>query len=97
MKIHLQLAIAVAAAALVMTSGCGTTSDYVDANDTTAAVKNKNRLSSSDWIVATENLGNKLLASPEFAAFLQDYAKDAEDKLDKAKAAGALNLQWKRR
>ena len=88
MKIHLQLAIVTAAAALIMTSGCGTTSDYVDANDTTTAVKNKNRMSSSDWIVATEKLGNKLLASPEFAAFLQDYAKDAEDKLNKAQAAG---------
>ena len=76
------------AAALILLAGCGTTSDYVDANDTTAAVKNRNHLSSSDWIIATEKLGNSLLTSSEFAAFLKDYAEDAAEKLQKAKADG---------
>ena len=76
------------AEAMIQLTGCGTTSDYVDANDTTAAVKNKNRMSSSDWIVATEKLGNQLLASPEFAAFLKDYAEDAAENLKKAQASG---------
>ena len=76
------------AALLVLLSGCGTTTEYVDSNDTTAAVKNTNRMSSSDWVVATEKLGNSLLTSAEFAAFLKDYADDAADKLKKAEAAG---------
>ncbi len=82
------LTLAGTAVAMILLTGCGTTSDYVDANDTTAAVKNKNRMSSSDWIVATEKLGNQLLASPEFAAFLRDYAEDAAENLKKAQAAG---------
>lgn len=82
------LSIVGTAAAMILLTGCGTTTEYVDANDTTAAVKNKNRMSSSDWIVATEKLGNQLLTSQEFAAFLRDYAEDATEKLNKAKAAG---------
>ena len=82
------LTLAGTAAAMILLTGCGTTSDYVDANDTTAAVKNRNWMSSSDWIVATEKLGNQLLASPEFAAFLRDYAEDAEKKLQDAKTGG---------
>lgn len=96
MKIH-PFAIAGTAAALILTAGCGTTSDYVDANDTTAAVKNKDSMSSSDWIVATEKLGSRLLASAEFDAFLQDYAKDAETKLKKAQAAGEVISARERR
>ena len=46
MKIN-HLAILGTAALVMLTAGCGTTSDYVDANDTTAAVKNKNSMSSS--------------------------------------------------
>ena len=76
------------AALLVLLAGCGTTSEYVDSNDTTAAVKNSNRMSSSDWIIATEKLGNSLLTSSEFAAFLKDYAEDAAEKLKKAEAGG---------
>ena len=87
MKLNHLAIIGTAAAALFLT-GCGTTSDYVDANDTTAAVKNKNRMSSSDWIVATEKLGNDLLVSAEFAAFLRDYAQDAAEKMKKAEAEG---------
>ena len=89
MKIRLQLAIAAAAAALVMTSGCGTTSDYVDANDTTAAVKDKKHISSADFIVAVNKLSNELLTSPQLKEFLDDYAKDADAKLKKEEAAGA--------
>ena len=82
------LLLAGSAAVLILLNGCGTTTEYVDANDTTAAVKNKNRMSSSDWIIATEKLGNSLLTSPEFAAFLKDYAEDAAEKLKKAQASG---------
>ena len=82
------LTLAGTAAAMILLTGCGTTSTYVDANDTTAAVKNSYWMSSSDWIVATEKLGNQLLASPEFAAFLRDYAEDAEKKLQEAKNGG---------
>ena len=87
MKIN-HFAILGTAALVMLTAGCGTTSDYVDANDTTAAVKNKNSMSSSDWIVATEKLGSQLLASPEFAAFLRDYAEDAAENLKKVQAGG---------
>lgn len=76
------------AAIIILTAGCGTTSEYVDATDTNAAVKNKNRMSSSDWIIATEKLGADLLSSPQFGAFLRDYAEDAAAKLKKAEAAG---------
>ena len=86
MKIN-HLAILGTAALVMLTAGCGTTSDYVDANDTTAAVKNKNSMSSSDWIVATEKLGNQLLSSPEFAAFLRDYAEDAAENLKRSRPA----------
>lgn len=83
-----QLALIGTAATVILLAGCGSTSEYVDSSDTTAAVKNKNRMSSSDWVVATEKLGNSLLTSSELAAFLQDYAKDAADKLKKAEAEG---------
>ena len=67
------------AALLVLLSGCGTTSDYVDATDTQAAVKNKDRMSSSDWVVITKEAGNQLLASQPFVEYLQAYAIDAEN------------------
>ncbi|MBO4632459.1 MAG: hypothetical protein J5858_11105, partial [Lentisphaeria bacterium] len=76
------------AALLVLLSGCGTTSDYVDATDTQAAVKNKDRMSSSDWIVITKEAGNQLLASQPFVEYLQAYAIDAENELKKAEASG---------
>ena len=82
------LAIFGTAAAAILLAGCGTTTEYVDSNDTTVAVKNQNRMSSSDWVVATEKLGNDLLTSAEFAAFLRDYAQDAEEKLKKAESDG---------
>ena len=76
------------AALLVLLSGCGTTSDYVDATDTQAAVKNKDRMSSSDWVVITKEAGNQLLASQPFVEYLQAYAIDAENELKKAEASG---------
>ncbi len=85
---HHPIAILGTAAVLILAAGCGTTSEYVDANDTNAAVKNSNRMSSSDWIVATEKLGNSLLTSAEFDAFLRDYAEDAAERLKKAQANG---------
>ena len=87
MKINLFL-LGGSAAVLVLLSGCGTTSDYVDATDTQAAVKNKDRMSSSDWIVITREAGNQLLASQPFVEYLQAYAIDAESELKKAEAAG---------
>ena len=87
MKLSLS-AILGTAAVLALLTGCGTTSEYVDANDTTAAVKNKNSMSSSDWVVATEKRGNSLLTSAEFDAFLKDYAADASEKLKKAQEGG---------
>lgn len=85
---HNLLSLIGAAAAAILLTGCGTTTEYVDSNDTTAAVKNKNHMSSSDWVVATEKLGNSLLTSAEFAAFLSDYAQDAAEKLKSAEAEG---------
>ena len=77
-----------AAAAVILSAGCETPSTYADANDTTTAVKNKNRMSSSDWVVAADRLGHKLLASPQLDDFLKDYKTDAEKKLKKAEADG---------
>lgn len=87
MKLNRLLTVGATAMAVLLV-GCGSTSQYTDANDTTAAVKNKNRMSSSDWVFATEKLGNSLLESAELDAFLQDYAKDAEGKLKQAEADG---------
>lgn len=79
---------AAATAVAVICTGCATESTYVDSNDTTVAVKNRNRMSSSDWVVATEKLGSDLLTSAEFNAFLQDYAQDAAENLNKVMASG---------
>ena len=80
--------VAAAGGIALLGAGCATESDYVSANDTTVAVKNRNRMSSSDWVVATEKLGNKLLLSKEFAESLQDYAEDAAEQLKQRQAAG---------
>ena len=76
------------AAALALISGCGTTSDYVDASDTTVAVKNANRMSSSDWVVITEQAGRALLTSPQFDEYLAAYRIDAEKALQEAEQSG---------
>ena len=68
-----------AAAAMLLLAGCGTSSEYVNANDTTVAVKNKDRMSSSDWVVITQEAGNALLASPLFAEYLSAYRMDADE------------------
>ena len=77
-----------AALAAVLLSSCGTDSHYVDATDTTVAVKNKNRMSSSDWVVITQDAGNALLSSPLFEEYLAAYRLDAEAAIKKAEAAG---------
>ena len=74
--------------AVLLSAGCAQQTTYVDANDTTVAVLDKNKLSSADWIVATEKLCTKLLESEEFNAYLQDYATDAMEKLTEADANG---------
>ena len=86
MKFRLLLLPAAALAALL--SSCGTDSHYVDATDTTVAVKNKNRMSSSDWVVITQDAGNALLSSPLFQEYLEAYAMDADAAIKEAEAAG---------
>lgn len=86
MKFGLLLLPAAALAALL--SSCATDSHYVDATDTTVAVKNKTRMSSSDWVVITQDAGNALLASPLFEEYLAAYKMDAEAALKEAEAAG---------
>lgn len=54
--------------------GCGTTSHYVDATDTTQAVLNADRMSSADWVKISQDSARALLASPQFDDFLADYA-----------------------
>ena len=76
------------AALLLAVAGCGTESEYVDATDTTIAVKNKNSMSSSDWIVISQEAGNALLTSPQFEEYLMAYRMDAEEALAEAKEAG---------
>lgn len=76
------------AVAAVVLSGCGTSSTYVDATDTTIAVKNKDRMSSSDWVVITQEAGNALLSSPLFNDYLAAYKLDAEKNLRELEAAG---------
>ncbi len=75
-------------AAAMLLAGCGTSSEYVDSTDTTIAVKNKTAMSSSDWVIISQQAGNAMLSSREFAEFLQDYQADAEKKLQAARAAG---------
>lgn len=75
-------------AALGLLAGCATPSAYVDATDTTIAVKNKNRMSSSDWVVISQEAGTALLNSPLFEEYLQAYRIDADKKLKTAEAAG---------
>lgn len=67
------LSMAVAMGIAVIATGCATNSDYVDATDTTAAIKNKTTMSSSDWLIATEELSKNLLSSPLFDEYLQEY------------------------
>ncbi len=76
-------------AATLLLAGCvSTPSGYVDANDTTQAAKNRNRMSSSDWVIITENAGNALLTSPLFQEYLEAYKIDADAALKEAEAAG---------
>ena len=77
-----------AAALLLLTAGCETTSEYVDASDTTAAVRNSGRMSSSDWVIISQEAGNALLSSPIFAEYLAAYRIDAEAWLQEAIANG---------
>ena len=77
-----------AVAAVLFTVSCETDSQYVDATDTTVAVKNKNRMSSSDWVLITQDAGNALLASPLFQDYLDAYRIDAEAAIRDAEAAG---------
>ena len=88
MKFRLLLLPAAALAALL--SSCATDSHYVDATDTTVAVKNKNRMSSSDWVVITQDAGNALLASPLFEEYLEAYRIDAEAAIKEAEAARVM-------
>ena len=76
-------------AASLLLAGCASTpSGYVDANDTTIAAKNNNRMSSSDWVVITQNAGNAMLTSPLFQEYLDAFKIDADAALKEAEAAG---------
>ncbi len=79
-----------ALAALTLLVGCTSTtpSDYVDATDTTIAVKNRNRMSSSDWMIISQEAAQALLTSPLFQEYLTAYQIDAENILQEAEAAG---------
>ena len=68
-----------AGSAVVLAAGCASDPVYVDSSDTTKAVINTNTMSSSDWVIITQEAGNALLASPLFSQFLEDYAADALD------------------
>ncbi len=87
MKIN-YLAVCGFSAVALLVGGCATQSDYVDANDTTIAVKNKDRMSSSDWVLITQEAGNALLNSPLFEEYLTAYKIDSETHLKEAEAAG---------
>ena len=84
-KIH---TIALAFAASFIFAGCATQSDYVDASNTQIAVKNKHRMSSSDWVVASEQMGADMLSSFEFTEFLTAYKMDADEMIKTQTAAG---------
>ncbi len=72
----------------LLAGGCATQSGYVDASDTTTAVKNKNRMSSSDWVIISQEAGNALLNSPLFEEYLAAYKVDADKKMKETDAAG---------
>ena len=76
------------ATGLLLASGCATSSDYVEATDTTVAVKNVDRMSSSDWVVITQEAGQALLNSPLFDEYLAAYKIDAEQTILDAAQAG---------
>lgn len=78
------------ATGLLLASGCATSSDYVEATDTTVAVKNVDRMSSSDWVVITQEAGQALLNSPLFDEYLAAYKIDAEQTILDAAQAGKL-------
>lgn len=77
---------AICAAALL--TGCATESGYVDSSDTTIAVKNKDRMSSSDWVVICNEMANRMMADPNFSEYLQAYKIDAQKDLESLTAAG---------
>ncbi|MBQ4106587.1 MAG: hypothetical protein IJC73_03300 [Lentisphaeria bacterium] len=84
------------ATGLLLASGCATSSDYVEATDTTVAVKNVDRMSSSDWVVITQEAGQALLNSPLFDEYLAAYKIDAEQTiLDAAQAGKPLTTREK--
>ena len=86
MKKCLLLPVVCGAASLL--AACATESHYVDATDTTIAVKNKTRMSSSDWVLITQDAGNALLSSPLFEEYLTAYKIDAEAAMKEAEAGG---------
>ena len=87
MKLNKMLIGAIASSILL--AGCATTqSGYVDANDTTIAAKNKNRMSSSDWVIISQEAGNAMLTSPLFQEYLEAFKIDAAAAMKDAEAAG---------
>lgn len=83
-------AILTATLAAALLTGCTASRDshYVDAEDTTAAIKNRDRMSSSDWIIIAQHASEALLGSPELDEFLKDYAATAKKRYAAANPAG---------
>ncbi|MEG1980038.1 MAG: hypothetical protein RR060_04895, partial [Victivallaceae bacterium] len=80
--------LSIGAAVICGLSGCESASQYVDASDTTVAVKNLDTMSSSDWVIISQEAGTALLSSPQFAQFLSDYAIDAQNEIQAQIDAG---------
>lgn len=88
MKMKKSIILSVSALALsLFAAGCGTTTHYVEASDTTIAVMNPDRMSSSDWYVIVDAAANDMLTSRPFAEFLQDYSADTYKRYTEAALA----------
>ena len=75
-------------AASLLLAGCASTSEYVNADDPKLAAKNKNRMSSSDWVVISQDAANDLLTSAPFQQYLDAFSVDAKAALKAAQDAG---------
>ncbi|NLF94122.1 MAG: hypothetical protein GX564_09565 [Oligosphaeraceae bacterium] len=76
--------------ALALLPGCTSTtpSRYVDASDTTAAVINKGRMSSADWVIISQEAAQAMLTAPLFQEYLTAYKIDAEKIMKESEASG---------
>lgn len=75
-------------AMLILTGCVSNKSSYVDANDTSTATINRNRISPSDWVIICSEMANRLLADPNFGEYLEAYKIDAATELEALIAKG---------